>query len=134
MGATALSPRRFQTHVNPEGWTSAGFLITTRCIPQVRAGAAAPRPHKTCPEESGERAGRGTRLANFPAAGLPFAQAPREQPAPPPAPQRGRGAGGPPAVSPAACSRAAVPTEATGTASPALPPARGAGGYPTVRL
>lgn len=111
-----------------------GFLITARFIPQVCAGAAAPRPHKTCPEASGEHAGQGTHLANFPAAGLSFAQAPQEQPTLPPAPQRGRGAGGPPPVSPAACGRAAVPTEATGMASPALPPAHGRGGYPTVRF
>lgn len=119
MGATAPSPGRFQTHVNPEGCTSAGFLITARFFPQVCAGAAAPRPHKLCPEDSGERAGQATRPANFPAAALSFAQAPSAQPPLPPAPQRGRGTGVPPApFSPAACTRAAVPTEATSAATP----------------
>lgn len=97
MGATAPSPRRSQTHVNAAGWTSAGLLTAARVIPQVRAGAAAPRPHTTRPEDSAERAGRGTYMANLPATSCPSAQALRERPAPapPPAPQRGEGWGVP---------------------------------------
>lgn len=117
MGATAPSPGRFQTHVNPEGRTSAGFLIPARFFPQVCAGAAAPRPHKLCPEDGGQRAGQGTHPPNFPAAALSFARAPSAQPPLPPAPQRGRGTGVPLPFSPAACTRAAVPTEATSAAS-----------------